>query len=311
MMSEKQYVKALTIEHAISEAIKNFESFRFIAGGTDVFPNKYQDNDRSNCLIDISNIDELKGIKHSEKYLTIGSLTCLDDLKNNEFIAENLPVLIEAANSVASPIIRKTATIGGNLLCENRCHFYNQSNWWKEAAGQCLKSGGNICIANGGKKNCFSKFVSDTAIALISLNAKVEVITNNKIEIIPIEEIYSGDGITPLKLDKTILIKSIQIPLNLIKNSVFKKLRQRKSIEFSSLTTCTTIFKNGEIKIALGAISTKPIVVEGKINENYSELINLAITNSRIVDNDCFSKTYRKNMITVFLNRSLKELKLI
>ena len=310
MTNEKKYIKTSTIADAISEAIKNSNSFRFVAGGTDIFPNKFQENDTSDCFIDIADIEELKQITYTKDYLNIGALTTLETLKNNEFIAQNFPTLIEAANSVASPVIRKSATLGGNLLCENRCHFYNQSAWWRQAAGHCLKCGGDICLANGGKKYCFSKFVSDTAIALISFNAKIEIVSPEKTEFLYLEEIYSGDGIQHLLLEKSSIIKSIQIPLNIIYKSVFKKLRQRKSLEFSSLTTCITVFKDNKIKIVAGAIAPKPIFVVGALKDDFSELITSIAKNSKIVENDSYSRVYRKNMIRVLLNRSIKEIQL-
>lgn len=311
MITEKTYINALTIEHAYAEAIKCSSDFRYIAGGTDVMVNKYQGNENADCLIDLSGINELKHVVTKENNIEIGSLVYLDDLKNYKLVADNFPALLEAANLVASPIIRKTATIGGNLLCENRCVFYNQSEWWREAAGHCLKCNGNICIASGGNKNCFAKFVSDTAIVLISMNASVEVFDDNKISIIPIEEIYSGDGIKPHKLSKTTIVKSIHIPLNNEYKSVFKKLRQRETLEFSSMSTVVTINKTGKLKIVLGAVHAKPIIFNGNVTDDFNEILNTIISNTRIVDNDVYSRAYRKEMITVFLQRSFKELSLL
>lgn len=180
MIKEALYLKPTTISEALEFADANKNQFRFLAGGTDVMVNKFQGNDLQNCYIDITGIKELKEITKTDSHLLIGALVCLNELGNNEEIKNNFPVLIQAADVVASPVIRKTATIGGNLLVENRCIFYNQSEWWREAVGYCLKCDGDICIATGGKKNCFSKFVSDTAVALISMNATITVSEKEK-----------------------------------------------------------------------------------------------------------------------------------
>ena len=82
----------------------------------------------------------------------IGAMETLADLERYNLIKEKLPGLAMAAHSVGSPAIRETATIGGNILCENRCLFYNQSDWWREAIGFCLKSNGDTCIATGARK---------------------------------------------------------------------------------------------------------------------------------------------------------------
>lgn len=308
MIAEKLYLKAKTVEQAIYEANAHIDCFRYIAGGTDVLVNKFQGNEESSYLIDISGIEELKLIIQNGNFLEIGSLVRLDDLKKNKYIVQHFPVLLEAAHSVASPMIRKTATLGGNLLCENRCSFYNQSEWWREAVGYCLKCEGDICIATGGKKNCFSKFVSDTAVALISMDAAIEIIENNTLTIVPLESIYTGDGVNPRKFNKTAIIKSIHLPIKEEFKSVYKKLRQRESLEFSSLTTAVTLSKSGKVKIVLGGVDPKPVVVEGKTKDDKNELIKQAVKKARIVDNDVYSREYRKEMIGVYLNRSFEEI---
>ncbi len=308
MIAENKYLKANSIEDALQMAWDNELQFTFLAGGTDVMVNKFQGNENASCIIDITGINELRAINRNGKYLRIGALTRLDELKNSSEIGMEFPALIEAAQSIASPIIRKSATLGGNILCENRCVFYNQSEWWREAVGYCLKCNGDICIATGGKKKCFSKFVSDTAIALISMDAHIEVIDKKGGHRAPLEDIYTGDGIHPVKFDKMALIKSIDLPLEEKFKTVFKKLRQRETLEFSSLTTAITLNKDGKIKIVLGGVDPKPIVVAGTIKDDKNELIKQAIKKARIIDNDVFPRQYRKEMISVFLRQSFTEL---
>ena len=138
MISTKKYFKAGTVENAIEMAMENHSSFKYLAGGTDLIVNKFQGNEQADVLIDLSTLTRLKEIKKSSTQLSIGALVNLDELMNHQDILYHFPVLSEAIRSVASPTIRKTATIGGNLLCENRCSFYNQSEWWRKSAGYCL-----------------------------------------------------------------------------------------------------------------------------------------------------------------------------
>lgn len=311
MTTEQLYLKPESLEQAAMYANEHIQDFRFIAGGTDVIVNKFQANDQSSVLIDLFGISELKKVVVTENQIEIGALVSLDSLKNYKILAETFPALIEAAQSVASPIIRKTATLGGNLLCENRCVFYNQSEWWRNAAGNCLKNNGNTCLATGGKGNCLSKFVSDTAVVLISLDACIEILENNETSVVPIESIYSGDGINPRYLNKNAIIKSIVLPLNNGTKTVYKKLRQRESIEFSSLSTAVSLSKNGKIKIVLGAVDPKPLVVEANVHSNLNELSISIAKKTRTIDNDAFSRKYRKQMIAVYLKKSFQELQLI
>lgn len=311
MRIENVYHSAKTVQEALNLAAQFRDNFCFVAGGTDVMVNKFQGNESSSCLIDLTDIDELKTVKQDGGYLKIGALIRLADLKKYPEIAKEFPVLIEAAHSVGSPVIRKTATIGGNILCENRCVFYNQSEWWREAVGYCLKCEGDICIATGGAKNCFSKFASDTAIALISMDASIEIASTDSINIVKLSDIYTGDGINPRRLNKNVIIKCILLPLNRQFRCSYKKLRQRESMDFSSLTSCVSIDNSGKIKIALGAVDPKPILIEGDVHDDKHLLIQQAFKKARVIDNDVFSRKYRKEMIKVFLEKSFIDIGLI
>lgn len=308
MIAENKYLQPGSIQEALAMADEFENDFRFLAGGTDVMVNRWQGNETSSCLIDLSGIYELKQVVKLDNYLSIGSLVKLEELKFHSSIVTEFPALIEAADAVGSPLIRKSATLGGNILCENRCIYYNQSEWWRDAVGFCLKCEGNICIATGSKKHCYSEFVSDTAPALISMDALVEVLDKKGERKMKLEEIYTGEGVQPRNLDKTAIIKSILLPLNQEFRSVFNKLRQRESMDFTSLTTAVSVNKNGKVKIVLGGVDPKPVVVEGTNKSDREELIKQALKGSRAIDNEMFSRNYRREMIHVFLRRSFEEI---
>lgn len=308
MIAEKTYLIPTSIKEAIDFANQNQKQFRYIAGGTDVMVNRFQGNDEKPCLIDITKLSELKGIKKEDGFLRIGALEILEELKFNSDIKTEFPMLIEAALAVGSPLIRKTATIGGNVLCENRCLFYNQSEWWREAVGYCLKCDGDICIATQGKNACFSELVSDTAPALIAMDAEIEIIDIDETKRVKLEDIYTGDGVTPRNLSETAIVTAIFLPLNREFKTAFYKLRERESLEFTSLTSAVAIDNIGKLKIALAGVDPKPVVVEGSIKDDKFVLIKQAIKGARAVDNDMYSRKYRREMISVFLNRSFEKL---
>ena len=312
MILEKKYTKPLTINEAIELAELYGANGKFIAGGTDVMVNKYQENDKSIHLIDITGIDELKGVWKGKEYLHIGALTKLDDLKKHTEITNEFPSLLEAAKAVGSPLIRKTATLGGNVLCENRCIYYNQSEWWREAVGFCLKCSGDVCIATGGSKACFSEFVSDTAPALIAMHAKIKIHYAEKKEekIISLEDIYTGDGVKPKNIDNLSLVKEIMLPLNQNFNCYFKKLRQRESLEFTALTVAVSINKDNVVRIVLAGVDPKPVLMQLNKGFDKEEVIKKMIKKARAVENDMFSRAYRREMIAVYLQNAFKEINL-
>ncbi|MCC7232068.1 MAG: FAD binding domain-containing protein [Bacteroidia bacterium] len=311
MIAENKYMLAGSVDEALQAAKQYAGSYRFLAGGTDVISNKIQGNDTASCLIDISRIRELKEINGTGSWLKIGSLVKLEELKNHELIREEFPALIQAAHSVGSPLIRKTATLGGNLLCENRCVFYNQSEWWREAVGYCLKCNGDICIATGGKKNCFSKFVSDTAPVLIALNAEVEIADETGVKIIPVRQLYTSNGINSLAIPAGSLMKSIQLLPGTGLRCVFMKLRPREAVDFTSLTTAVSVDGNKKIKIVLGGVDPGPVIYEPEAGFDPEEMLEKVMKKPRMVDNDFYPRGYRREMIKVFIRRSLVELKII
>ena len=229
MIVEKTYLIPTTVSEAVEMAQANVGVFKFLAGGTDVMVNRYQGNEESPCLIDISALGELKGVRRECDFLRIGALEVLDRLKNYQEIQDEFPMLIEAAHSVGSPLIRKTATIGGNVLCENRCLFYNQSEWWRESVGYCLKCDGDICIATQGKNACFSELVSDTAPAIIAMDGELEYIDDERKHRVKLENIYTGDGVHPRNLPETAIVTAILLPLGRAFKTDFHKLRERES----------------------------------------------------------------------------------
>ena len=308
MVEEKLYLVPKSLTDATEMAHKNLAGFKYIAGGTDVMVNKYQGNEKSVCLIDLTKLLELKGINRAGDYLRIGALEKLSTLQFNDDIKENFPMLIEAAQSVGSPLLRKTATIGGNVLCENRCLFYNQSEWWRESVGYCLKCEGDICIATQGKNACFSEIVSDTAPALIAMNALIEVHDNDGVHQIKLEDIYTGDGVNPRNLSKTAIVTCLLLPLDQDYKTCYFKLRERESLEFTSLTSAVSLNKNGDIKIALAGVDPKVVIVEGKQKDDLEKLIVKAIKGARTVENDMYSRKYRREMIRVYLTRSFNKL---
>ncbi len=308
MIAEKIYLIPTSVNEAIKMATDNLGSFKYLAGGTDVMVNRFQGNEESPCLIDISKINELKGITKEKDFLRIGALEILEELKFNTDIKAEFPMLIEAALTVGAPLLRKTATIGGNVLCENRCLFYNQSKWWREAVGYCLKCDGDICIATQGKNACFSELVSDTAPALIAMDAEIEILDVDGAKRVKLEDIYTGDGVAPRNLSETAILTAILLPLGREFKTDFHKLRERESLEFTSLTSAVAIDKNGKLKIALSGVDPKAVVVEGTVEDNRAALIKKAIKGGRTVDNDMYSRKYRREMISVYLNRSFEKL---
>ncbi|RLB03924.1 MAG: hypothetical protein DRG50_09605, partial [Deltaproteobacteria bacterium] len=163
----------------------------FLAGGTDLLPRLKLRLERPKAVIDLKEIGELQEVSEDEKFLRIGSLINLFDLRGDERVKSLFPALLQSLEATSCETLQMRGTIGGNLLQDTRCLFYNQSEFWRRAKGFCLKMGGQICNATGGKE-CFSNYCSDNAPALVSLSAEVRFLSPQGERQIPLEKLYTG-----------------------------------------------------------------------------------------------------------------------
>ncbi len=295
----------------LQKKIGRHSAYRFIAGGTDLMPNRYQGISEEPVLIDLSDLIELKGIKQESDQVTIGSMVSLHEIIENHMLQKDFSLLAKACLAVGSPLIRNSATLGGNLLCENRCLYFNQSAWWRDAIGSCLKDKGDRCIATGSLKSCFSEFVSDTAPALIVLNAQVEIMdATGKTRIIPVEALYTGDGIQPRTLNPGDLLLRIILPKKVPAQSYFRKLRQRQSLDFTALTLAATLSHEGILHLSASGLDPKPIVIKENLDHDIEKIEKAALRQARAVDNDMLSRKYRRQMLRVFIKDCFTQFKI-
>ncbi len=178
-----------TLAEAVEMLSKHTGDVQIIAGGTDIIPSMKQRLFTPAYAMDIRGIDELHGIHTPPgRGVEIGALTTLSAIEDSEFIRRHYPVLREAAMTVASPVIRNMATLGGNICLDTRCLWYNQSLTWRRSCGFCIKKDGDLChVAPGGTK-CWAAFSGDTPPALLCLEAEIEIAGPQGTRLIPLSE---------------------------------------------------------------------------------------------------------------------------
>ena len=106
-----------------------------VAGGTDVYPKMKRGQFTPRNLISLRGLRELKGIHHSKEGVWIGAGESLTTVSNHRLIAKHFPALAHAAESVSTPQLRNMGTIGGNVLVDTRCNYYDQTFFWRQAVG--------------------------------------------------------------------------------------------------------------------------------------------------------------------------------
>jgi len=284
-----------TVDGAIALASSR-EDVAFVAGGTDLLVQRQQGNAPARHLIDIHRISALQGISVSDGSVSIGAAVTLASICRDPELRSRFPALVNAARSVASPLIRASATIAGNLLCQNRCVYFDQSEFWRDAVGYCLKCGGEVCIATGGTKSCFSVFISDIAPVLICLDAEVEYVVRESTKRMPVEKLYTGDGQAPHALPHDALITRIVIPRGRETVMYFRKLRPRESVDFTNLTLAMRCDATS-VTVAASGVGPGPAVVRVPIDVDSDVILKKLLARTQIIDNLAYARHYRREML--------------
>ncbi|MDP2645472.1 MAG: FAD binding domain-containing protein [Desulfobacterales bacterium] len=254
-----------TVQALLEIKMRQREHCAILAGGTDVIPLLKRRNISVGHLINVKRIPEFSHLEWDEETgLRIGPAVTLRTLMDHPLVSGPYPLLAQAARSVAFNQLRNMATLGGNICLDNKCTYYNQSDfWWKSRPG-CFKRGGDVCYVVKGAKGCFALSAADTAGALIALGAELTVRSAGQERRVPVEDFYTGDGRRPLRLQADEVLTDILIPPPLPGwRAGFLKKSPGGSGDFAIGTLSLCLKMNGaaaaDARIALNGVSTKPI----------------------------------------------------
>jgi len=293
-----------------------------VAGGTDVYPKMKRGQFAPRHLISLRALRELKGIRQTEDGLWIGSGESLTAVSNHRLIAKHLPALAHAAESVSTPQLRNMGTIGGNVLVDTRCNYYDQTFFWRQAVGFCMKKDGDICLVAPGSAKCLAIASSDTAPVLVSLGAEAVLVGSNGERQVKLEELYRDDGIDYAAKATDEVLKGLLIPAeNLSRRNAYFKLRRRGSFDFPVLGVAATMTtdERGECRqagVVLTAVASAPKVVteapallQGKkiTLKLIDTVAEAAAKAAHPLDNADLDYWYRKRMAKVYTQKALAQ----
>ena len=308
-----------TLEEAVALLSKHAGDVQIIAGGTDIIPSMKQRLFTPAFAMDIRGIDELHGIHTPPgRGVEIGALTTLSAIEDSEFIRRYYPVLREAAMTVASPVIRNMATLGGNICLDTRCLWYNQSLTWRRSCGFCIKKDGDLChVAPGGTK-CWAAFSGDTPPALMCLGAGLEIIGPKGSRRVPLTDFYTNVGDARMKLEKNELLSRIYLPESTAGwRGAYLKLRIRGSIDYPLAGVAVALKMNGKVedaRVAITAVNPAPLLVPnaehaliGKSVDEHSAAViaELAARTAKPLTTSALTPEYRREMVRVFAKRAV------
>ncbi len=232
---------------------------RLLAGGTDLLVNMKHRVEAPPCLVSLSRVGELRGIREEGGATVIGAGTTLKEVQRDEGLAKNFPALVQAAMAVGSYRHQTMGTLGGSLCQNTRCRFFNQSWEWRQARSLCFKAGGEDCHAIGRKGVCLSAYSGDVAPALLVLDAAVRVVGSQGARQVPLGDLYSGRGDTPLALQASEILTAVVIP-NASANgrSRYEKFSLRGSIDFPVVGVAAWRGEEG-VRVAFTAVDRAPV----------------------------------------------------
>jgi len=251
-----------------------------LAGGLDSFDWLKDRIKRPKVVVDLSGIDELRGIRTTSGGIEIGAMTTLTEVVEHPVIREKYGLLAQAAVLVASPQIRNQGTLGGNVSQDTRC-------WYYRAGWPCYRAGGNVCYADTPEgrnrehailhaDRCVAVNPSDCAPALIALEAKFVISTRKGERVVDAEDYFIGPDIDITRLhilQPGDLLTAIRVPSTWTgAQFYFEKVRDRNVWDFPLLNVASAMMISGgriqRIRIAVNAVAARPLrlkAVEGAV----------------------------------------------
>lgn len=258
-----------TYQRAGDEAAALAAEGRFIAGGTNLLDLMKLEVERPPALVDINPLP-LAGISEDGAGLRIGAMVRNAELAADERVRRDWPLLARAILSGASPQIRNRASTGGNLLQRTRCpYFYDLDAACnkREPGLGCDAIGGrnrNLAIL-GASDNCIATFPGDMAVALVALDAQVEITSPSGVRVIPVADFHRLPGDSPERdtvLEDGELIRAVLLPAPTGGIQIYRKVRDRRSYAFALVSVALDLtIEEGRIArvaLAIGGVAAKP-----------------------------------------------------
>ncbi|MGZ8847921.1 MAG: FAD binding domain-containing protein, partial [Pyrinomonadaceae bacterium] len=225
-----------TIAEAVKIVADTGPEAQFVAGGTDLYPNMKRRQQMPKTVISVMRLPELNTVSgDGAKGLVIGGSVTLTDIVENPIIKRDYPVIASAARTISTPILRNMGTIGGNLLLDTRCNYYDQNYEWRKAINFCLKIDGDVCWVAPGSSKCWAVQSSDLVPVMVAIGAKLRLVSTLGERMIDAAGFYNDDGIDYLKKRPDELLVDIHLPPTNGWRASYQKLRRRGAFDFPVL----------------------------------------------------------------------------
>ena len=211
-------------------------------------------------------------------------------------------------------------TIGGNLLLDTRCNYYDQSLEWRESVNFCMKCEGETCWVAPSSPRCWAVQSSDCAPLLSAMDAEVTLVSSGGERRIKVADLYRDDGINYLDKAPGELLTTVHLPKLNGWRASYSKLRRRGSFDFPVLGVGAWVSREGdaisEVRVRIGGVGSYPIratgaeeILRGQVptDDLIAEAAQAAYKPARAMDNTDYAAAWRKKMAPVFVARALRD----
>ena len=318
-----RYIQPKSLKDAVSVMADSGPDAMFVAGGTDLYPNMKRRQQTPKIVIGLGQLKELRTIKGKLKEdVVLGAGLTLTEVTDDRRVQRGYPVVAKATGLISTPLLRNMGSIGGNLLLDTRCNYYDQNYEWRKAIHFCMKKDGEICWVAPSSPRCWAVQSSDCAPVMVAIGAKVKLVSRSGERVIPASELYNDDGIRHLNKRPDELLTEIHLPPTNGWRATYWKLRRRGSFDFPVLgvAACLRLAGDGTVedaKIVLGGVGSYPIpavaaekaIAGKKLNEDtIREASAAAYQPAKPLDNTDFAMHWRKEMARYYVAGTLREL---
>lgn len=288
------YLGPDTLDEALDLLATHREEAKILAGGTDLLVRMKKGLLTPKFLISLKALNELSYIKKENDSIKIGARTSIADIIASDLIQKQAQALSQACEKIGAVTIQHyRGTIGGNILQNNRCHHYNQSDFHRSGRQACHKDGGKICYARDASDRCNSTCQSDGATALMALGAKIVLASKGHERTVDLANFYTTDGIMPFAMESHELLKEI-IVLAEGGSSAYQRLAYRSAIDYpivcaGVLLKLSAARKNiiDDARIVVGAIGRSPLFLAREAS---------SLRGKKLTDTEAFKKVADASM---------------
>jgi 4-hydroxybenzoyl-CoA reductase subunit beta len=315
------------IPRQIGEAVKIMgeagPAGQFVAGGTDLYPNMKRRQQTPRTVISVMRLADLNQITgDGPSGLRIGASVTLTDICDHPIINRDYRVVAKAARTISTPILRNMGTIGGNLLLDTRCNYYDQNYEWRKGINFCLKKDGDVCWVAPGSSKCWAVQSSDLVPVMVAIGAKFRLVSTLGERLIDAAGFYNDDGIDYLHKRPDELLVDVHLPPTNGWRASYRKLRRRGAFDFPVLGVASFAEINKGVvetaRIVLGGIAPSPVTISEAAHElvggdlsqeRIDAAAEAAYVKARPLDNTDFVYQWRKQMARQFTKLALEDLR--